>query len=215
MLDAALHLGVVVMFGASFIPTFEIWMALDQQLNGVAFALAIFALAVVVQSLTWMVMARVLQMVALGWKTTSSTHPWNLWVYRVYIISNVFFQSISMLPCLFGTVFYPPIMRFMGSIVKGNSVLYFGADVMDWPYCTFSNHTVIDNARVTGHHMVYWDFVLSPVAVGGVLHEETFASDTDLPRKESGPWRAHVGKCTKAMPIELAQSLFRSSALKR
>ncbi|CAB9522495.1 Putative fatty-acid--CoA ligase FadD21 [Seminavis robusta] len=188
----------IVMLGAVFvsaIPAYEVFTASIWGSGvGLGFSVVKFALAMLVQTLTWLVMYWALQHVLFitDGKIESSS------LYAIYLtISYNFMWVTSLLHLACGTPFINECIRFMGAKVEGR-LIFFADELYDAPHVTFSDKVVVDRCAVTAHSVVFDKLVVGPVHVAGIVHQGTLlVARTDMTGQvETGPNRFFVSKGT-------------------
>lgn len=173
---------------SSFIPSYELFVA---TIPNAAAGVAVFwlFLVLIVQCISWICVERLLQALLfssgarvqrviyfsyalLAWRN----HTWNL-----------------MMLSLRGTPFMSWLLCFMGSRVEG-TLWYFGTAIYDFPMLTFRDRTIIDDAHVSGHYVVFDKLSLQETQLEGVVHPGTYCpGGSTLSSPESGPWKVYLG----------------------
>jgi len=113
-------------------------------------------------------------------------------MYSLYSTMSFHFQQYSFLNIFQGSPAFNLILKLLGMRIEGRALLY-PQRIYEFSFITVSNKTIIDGSHITGHYVVYSDIELGPSSFSGILHEGTYAANTILADKESGPLRAFVG----------------------
>lgn len=175
---------------SSFIPAYELFVA---TVIDAAPGVAILWLGVilVVQCMAWILVECIVQLILYA-----SSAPEHLFVvYSSYLVVAWHNHDWNMLlTCLRGTYFIRFYLWLMGSRIEGE-LWYFGSHIYDFPKLSFENKTVVDDAHILGHYVVFGNVVLDDTRVGGVVHPGTYctAGARRDGQDESGPWRVFVG----------------------
>lgn len=94
-----------------------------------------------------------------------------------------------------GTFFIGLFLRLMG--IEGE-FWCFGSAIYDTPRLSFEDKTIVDDAYITGHYIVFDELRLGDTRIGGVLHPGTACTcGTILKSRESGPWKVYHGVTIK------------------
>ena len=179
------------------IPPYILWV--DVFAVGDSIWVAVFALptALVVQTVSYFAFVMILQSIAL-FGSHQSNKPWNNEVYAVYATAVYSGQTLSILfTAILGTPAYNVFLRMLGVTFEGRAII-FEAKMYEHKFLMFEDRTLVEQSPgIVGHYGLYDAITIGPCKVSGIIHEGTFAANTVVTSKESGPWRAYIGTYNK------------------
>lgn len=187
---AACYLALALAVFVSTIPTYELWVSALRP-TSVLESVPVLALALAVQTLSWLFLLLILQLATFGC-SRQQTSPWSHSLYVVFHSATCAIQRWSFLSILWGSPAFNYIAKGLGARYKGR-VLCLGYIIYDFPYITFSDRTIVDEALITGHFGIYGNITLGPTLVSGILHQGSFAmANAIMSEKETCPRRGSV-----------------------
>merc|ERR1712156_101118 len=198
-LSALYYLFFILIFIAHLIPVYEIWMRVFL-VDSIWMAVVVLSTAILVQSITYLLIVLVLFQYITLWSSEQSGKVWSKELYAVYINVDYFGQIFCLLPTLLaGTPLYNILLQILGVTFEGRALIFEG-EIYEHRFITILDKTLIDDSPgITGHFAIYDDITIGPCKVGGVIHPGTWVANANLSpsRKESGPWRTFVGTYDK------------------
>lgn len=127
------------------------------------------------------------QMVAFSTSSSVARVP-----YSAYTVLERNILKHGIWSTLCGTRYSKPIMKLLGSVVKGQ-VLVFGDAIEDFPLLWFARNSICDHCHVSGHSVTNRGIVLKPTFVQGLVHQSCFVMSTACgDATEKGPYRAII-----------------------
>lgn len=187
------HNSMILPILLSFIPAYELIRATIAQSSVddsfmLLYAIACSVVAIIVQCSVWIAMERTL--VAVVYRGSKLRVPI---LFDVVVHVSYIFPRWSMVWLLNGTPMMKWYLQFMGAKIEG-MLWYFGCAVYDYPLLKLDGNTIIDNASLNGHYVVFGDIVAAESQVQGVVHPGTFVgAGAKLQDLEAGPGVALIG----------------------
>lgn len=173
------HLCSVVV---ALIPSYEVMkLALE---GSTATAIPAFGLAWLLFTVVSFAFLHAMSLLAVGTKPFTTRKPSPL--YRVYHTANFLVQSFSMQSLLWGTPFYPMILRALGATVEGR-LLWFGFRFYEPTMLRFRDLSCVDDSNISGHNVMYHRARIGPVLVGGLLTKVFAMADSVAVEERTGP----------------------------
>jgi carbonic anhydrase/acetyltransferase-like protein (isoleucine patch superfamily) len=158
----------------SLVPVYDMWMRVFRP-NTIEEAVPVLAVSLIMQTIVWFVILRIIQLFALGVKTNwreGKASP----VHLNYLTILWAAQTWSFLPILYGTPYFNVLAFFMGAKQEGR-VIFFGSRLYDWPYISIADRTLVDDgAMISGHSQVFEETAIGPVRLAGLIHEDSWIS---------------------------------------
>jgi hypothetical protein len=178
-------------FAATLLPSYVILAQTTNSGSSVWIFIAMLAISLVMQTLCWVFVVAVLQLVAqVGSRQTGT--PWSNAFYAVFLTANFALQNWSCMRIFHGSSTYNFLIWVLGGKFKGQA-LVFPRSALEYSFITFENKAIIFNANLNGHYVVYNNFKLGPSRVYGVTHDGCYVANALLNGEERGPWRSYVG----------------------
>ncbi len=175
----------------SLIPSYELWMTVFGNPAHIWVAIPALACALVTQSLSWMAILYIVQLIAL-FRSEKESKPWSVSFYMVYVTMAFAFQEYSFVTILLGSSAYNMMATLLGARIHERTLL-LPQEMYDFPYIRTERGTIIDSAHVSGHYAVYEDVVIGPSLLSGVVNSDVFVANARIISKETEHLRVVVG----------------------
>merc|ERR1712156_161650 len=185
-LSALYYLFFIFIFIVTLIPAYEIWMRAFL-VHSVWMAVIALSIAILVQSITYLMVILLLFQYVILWGSEQSGKVWSKQLYAVSISASYFGQIFCLLPTLLaGTALYNLLLKIFGVTFEGHALIFEG-EICEHRFITVSDKTLIDGSiGITGHFVIYDEVNIGLCKVGGVVHPGTRVANANLAsRKES------------------------------
>jgi len=180
------------LFVLTLVPSYEVFnkIVVIESHWSVTLVIPGLAAALILQTMAWAIVLASIQYVAM-YGSEIEGRPWNESIYAMYHISIYAFETWSCWEIFQGSPAFNFIVRLLGGTFEGCAIL-MPSRLYELTLLTFADKTVISNAHLSGHYVVYSKISLGPTRVSGVVHDGAYITNAIVPEEGVGPCRAIV-----------------------
>ncbi|GFH54083.1 hypothetical protein CTEN210_10559 [Chaetoceros tenuissimus] len=176
LLSLVSHVCYIVVFAASLIPSYEFWKGFVSQHTSIWDISVVLAGSFICHTFVFTSIFAMIQKMLLPRPLERMKYQ-NVALFSILQTIAYNFQVYTMIVTVQGSPLYNVFLRLLGCKVK--EAIVFG-EIYEFSLITIANKSIIDNAMITGHYVVFSDAMVGPSTVEGLVSEGCFVANASF-----------------------------------